>query len=250
MPAPTISAASSILGYRRNETFEFQPAATDSPTSWTAVGLPSGISINSSTGKISGSAGTAGVYVLTVSATNASGTGTMQFVLGISSEVAPDVASDQMVINVTLPDGRVTVPGTTAQPTQAGQIPSLFSLKSGDTRMMVVRFLDASGTRVDLTLATLKITLKELEPEGAIATASNFVKTGSGATAQFEIPLTLTDSALAAALSNYEADAGTTFPALAEIEWTRSITHNGSPLTLRSSTPTFRVTLDRDLTAN
>jgi hypothetical protein len=116
--------------------------------------------------------------------------------------------------------------------------------------MLVIRFVDATGVRVDLTLATLKITLKELEPEGAIATASNFVKVGSGATTEFQLPLTLSDSALAGALSNYEADAGTTFPALAELEWTRSVTHNGSPLTLRSSSPTFRVTLDRDLTAN
>jgi hypothetical protein len=217
---------------------------------WTAVGLPTGVSINATTGKISGAAGSAGVYVVTVSATNVApeptpGTGTMQFVIGISSEVAPDSGSDQMVISVTLPEGRVSVPG-------AGQAAgaALFGLKQNDTRLLVLRFVDAAGVRVDLDLDTLRLTLKKYEPEGAVATAETWQKVGTGATAEYQLPLTLSGSPLAGALSDEEADAGTSFTALAELEWTREITFGGGPLVLRSSSQTFRVAIERDLNSN
>jgi hypothetical protein len=252
MAAPVISASSSILGFRRSESFAFQPAATNTPTSWAAVGLPSGLSISSSTGLISGSVATAGVYVVTVSATNADpATGSREFVIGISPEVATaaDAATalDAIVLEVTVPALTVSIPGTGSAQDSAG----LFSLKEDDTRMLIVRFKDKEGARVDLgTLTELAIHLKEIEPESAVVTADAWVKSGSAATAEWQIPITVTSAALAGALSNYEADAGTRFTALAEIEWERSITFDGDALTRRSSTPTFPVTIDRDIVAN
>jgi hypothetical protein len=65
--------------------------------------------------------------------------------------------------------------------------------------------------------------------------------------------------ALAAALTNYEDDAGTKFNALCEIEWKQTITdyfgthtphEDTDDLNLVSSSKTFLVTIERDLVAN
>ena len=46
MAIPVISNTTSVLGYRKGQYFEYQMQATNSPTSWTASGLPSGMSIS------------------------------------------------------------------------------------------------------------------------------------------------------------------------------------------------------------
>ncbi len=54
--------------------FTYQISANRSPTSYNAAGLPSGLSVNTATGIISGSVAVAGVYPVTISATNIIGT--------------------------------------------------------------------------------------------------------------------------------------------------------------------------------
>jgi hypothetical protein len=65
----------------------YQTTATNTPTSYAAVGLPAGLSINTSTGLISGSISNAGNWSATLSATNANGTGSA--ILTITSTSAP-----------------------------------------------------------------------------------------------------------------------------------------------------------------
>ena len=43
MAIPVISNTTSVLGYRKGQYFEYQMQATNTPTSWTANGLPSGM---------------------------------------------------------------------------------------------------------------------------------------------------------------------------------------------------------------
>jgi hypothetical protein len=73
------------------------------------------------------------------------------------------------------------------------------------------------------------------------------------------VPVTVSSDALAAALTNYEDDAGTKFNALCEIEWKQTITdyfgthtphEDTDDLNLVSSSKTFLVTIERDLVAN
>jgi hypothetical protein len=328
MPAPVISAASSILGFRRNESFQFQPAATNEPVRWSAVGLPPGVTMETfearsatgdaasdiitsaahgyqngdrvwwvsltggaglsagpvyfvrdrttdtfklaaveggaainfttditagqirkvNSGRISGSVSTAGVWVVTISATNsASETGTRDFVIGVNSEIAAEQTTglDALLTRIILPSGEVQVSSG-----GVGADGALFSLKAGDVRMLVIRFENATGARLDPDPDTLRLVLKELEPDNVILTADVFEKSGAGDTAEFFLPVDLTASGINAALSNYEADQGTMFPALAEVEWTREVTFNSAPLVLRASSPTFRVALERDLAPN
>ena len=71
--------------------FSYSITATNSPTSYNASGLPSGLSVNTSNGVISGTPATAGSYSVTISATNSAGTGSATLSLTISQ--APPAAT-------------------------------------------------------------------------------------------------------------------------------------------------------------
>ena len=66
--------------------FSYQIVATNSPTSYNATGLPPGLSVNTTTGLISGTPTTVGTYnPVHLSATNAAGTGTKDVTFKINS---------------------------------------------------------------------------------------------------------------------------------------------------------------------
>src|SRR5207248_4617887 len=64
--------------------FSYTITATNNPTSYNATGLPAGLSVNTSTGLIFGTPTTAGTYTVTISATNAGGTGSHTLTLTIN----------------------------------------------------------------------------------------------------------------------------------------------------------------------
>ncbi len=72
--APVINSAATASG-TEGSAFSYQITATNSPTSFGATGLPSGLSVNSSTGLISGTPSATGTSSVTLSATNSSGMG-------------------------------------------------------------------------------------------------------------------------------------------------------------------------------
>jgi Putative Ig domain len=65
--------------------FSYQITATNSPTSFNASGLPSPLSVNTSTGLISGTPTATSTNTVALSATNASGTGNQNLMLTIGS---------------------------------------------------------------------------------------------------------------------------------------------------------------------
>jgi hypothetical protein len=69
----------------------YQITATNSPTSFSASGLPPGLSVNTSTGLISGTPTTLGTSSVTLGATNGSGTGnaTLSFTIDYFVQQAP-----------------------------------------------------------------------------------------------------------------------------------------------------------------
>lgn len=134
-------------------------------------------------------------------------------------------------------------------------IPALW-MKHGDAFPLAVRFC-MGAQYVDLPLTSLKLTFKQFEPEAVLFSAGGDDETGflrvAGSSAEltyYVVVIEPTGDALDNALSEAEADAGTAFWALAEIEWQLANPYGIGPDTLIRTSLTFIVGLERDLTAN
>lgn len=73
-PPPVITSPLTVTG-TKGVAFAYQIAATNSPASFGATGLPGGLGVNASTGMISGTPAAIGTSTMTVKAMNISGTG-------------------------------------------------------------------------------------------------------------------------------------------------------------------------------
>jgi hypothetical protein len=82
--APVITSQNTASG-TVGIAFSYQITATNNPTSYGAAPLPGGLSVNTATGLISGTPTTPGTTLVTLSATNAAGTGTEILTLTINS---------------------------------------------------------------------------------------------------------------------------------------------------------------------
>ena len=82
--APVITSPTTASG-TVGQNFSYQIVANNSPTSFNATGLPTGITLNTSNGLISGTPSTAGASTVTISAINSAGTGTSTVTITISS---------------------------------------------------------------------------------------------------------------------------------------------------------------------
>jgi len=85
--SPVISSATAVNAIAGTP-LSYAATATNTPASFAATGLPAGLGIDSS-GVISGTPTTPGTFLTTLSATNASGTGTAVLVFTVFNNVAP-----------------------------------------------------------------------------------------------------------------------------------------------------------------
>ena len=84
MSAATINPNTSVLGFTTGQYVAYQCATTDGQTgTWSCTNLPAGLSINATTGLITGMPTTPGVYNTTIKFTNGNGTATLPVTFGI-----------------------------------------------------------------------------------------------------------------------------------------------------------------------
>ena len=88
---PVITSATTATG-QVGVAFTYQITASNTPTSFSATGLPAGLSVSSSTGKITGTPTAAATSSVTIGATNATGTGSATLMLTINP-VTPVISS-------------------------------------------------------------------------------------------------------------------------------------------------------------
>jgi len=98
VPAPPVITSATSANGTVGSAFSYQITATNSPTSYGTTRLPPGLSLNAATGLISGTPTTAGISTVTLSATNAGGTGNATLTFTIVS--APVVSFVQAVSNI------------------------------------------------------------------------------------------------------------------------------------------------------
>ncbi|MGV7105901.1 GEVED domain-containing protein [Flavobacterium sp. U410] len=84
-PNPPIITSSLTASANTGAAFTYDITATNAPTSYSASGLPAGLSINTTTGQITGSVAVAGTYNVTISATNTYGSDSETLVITITS---------------------------------------------------------------------------------------------------------------------------------------------------------------------
>jgi uncharacterized repeat protein (TIGR03803 family) len=92
--APVITSALNA-SVTEGSSFSYQIVASNNPTTFGATGLPSGLSVNTTTGLISGTALASGTFAVTISAANTTGTGSATLTLIILDNLhgAPAITS-------------------------------------------------------------------------------------------------------------------------------------------------------------
>ncbi|EAZ96655.1 Outer membrane autotransporter barrel [Flavobacteria bacterium BAL38] len=83
--SPPVITSSLTASGNVGSAFTYDIVATNLPTSYNATGLPAGLSINTTTGQITGTPTGAGIFNVTISATNAYGTDTETLVITLTT---------------------------------------------------------------------------------------------------------------------------------------------------------------------
>ncbi len=97
LPAvPVVTGATSVAAQRGAE-FLYAVPATDSPTRYTAKGLPPGLTIDSATGIISGKPTKSGTYTVTVTVRNSTGTSTGKVKISVKSSAVATTKSSRLL---------------------------------------------------------------------------------------------------------------------------------------------------------
>ncbi len=151
-PPPAITSAATASG-TVGAAFTYAITASNSPTSYSATGLPAGLSVNTSTGVISGTPTAAGTSSVTLSATNAAGTGTATLALTINP--APPVITSATTASGTVGKAFAYTITASNSPTNYGETGTLPAGLSLNTTSGVI---SGTPTAAGTTSVTIKAT--------------------------------------------------------------------------------------------
>jgi hypothetical protein len=179
----TISSPSTAVGTVGTVFVTYPIVATGSPTSYSATGLPPGLTLNTVTGRIDGTPTTPGTYVVTISATNASGTSstnvTMVIATPISVAVAADLVNALTTVNAN-PNGSYTITFTASVTLAAGNtLPAIIT--SGTTTINGANFtLDGGGVQRGFFVSSGTVVIENLTIQNTLAQGGNGANGGGG----------------------------------------------------------------------
>ena len=146
--------------------FSYQITATGSPTAYAATGLPTGLTVNTTTGLISGSPTVPGSYSVVLSATNTGGTGSNTLLITVTSPPPLTVAT------TTLPNGTASLFYLQSLSAAGGSAPYTWSLVSGSMPAGLTFYNTGFIVGEPTTPGTTNFTVQVTGNDGASTTAS------------------------------------------------------------------------------
>ncbi|MBL0122634.1 MAG: choice-of-anchor D domain-containing protein [Betaproteobacteria bacterium] len=172
VPAPIVTSAATASG-TVGTAFTYQILATNTPVSFGATGLPAGLGVNAGTGQIAGTPSAAGTFAATVSATNASGTGSQGLSITIAAAATPSMSvsfapasvlpgvnalmtltlSNTDVSSAFISSGSVNIPAGLTATAPATNTCGTFGSVGGGVYSFGMGFVPASGScTIDITV--------------------------------------------------------------------------------------------------
>jgi hypothetical protein len=218
MAIPVIDTRVGILSVEEGGNLTHQFAATGTPTSWSASGLPQTLSINSA-GLLTGAVNyeTSGVYQVTISATNADGTGTLAILISVFQK--PVLFQDQLTIGIDMDvvTGKITVIGIpegygwgppVSNKRDDGYMPVALGVHSGDRFPVSIGFRRPDGTYQSYTIRSIKGVVKEFATDPAYNFLEGDVTPTGGGTLmpRYLTTLSINQQVWDAIISNYEQE--------------------------------------------
>lgn len=157
--SPVISSPLSATG-TLGQPFSYQISASGDPTGFDAAALPDGLTVNTTTGLISGTPTTAGNFNVNISATNADGTANATLVLLVSDLYADDGIDDAWQVQYFGHNNPNAQPGV--DPDADGDDNSFEFTAGLDPTDSTSRFVVRMEDEVVVALGTRKITFGPL----------------------------------------------------------------------------------------
>lgn len=197
MAAPVIRPETSIWTLFTGQPFGFTPAVTSgTPTSWSALGLPEGITINTTTGFVSGVPTRPGVYSVTLKCTNAGSETSTGVIIaaGVQSQVTSSVGAVDLEVDL---DTKVVWNERITTDT-----PVLFA-KTGD-KILVSVGIRKNGVLQDVGVAAVKVHLRASNDDSTLTITEAFTKLGSYDNTRYLLRLDFSTTAAKALLDQYE----------------------------------------------
>ena len=129
LPVPEIISQTVAQGVS-GAAFSYRIEATNSPTGFGALDLPSGLTLNSTTGVISGMLPSARVYEITLTASNDSGTVSKKLTLTVTGSAIEGPTNDDFSNRIPLIGANLTTTGSNQRSTIQPSEPSLLGQSS------------------------------------------------------------------------------------------------------------------------